>query len=435
MAQRTLFAGPSPEAPEELYALAEKGVMVRERDRVILDGHALVTTNTFFGRFPASYWQRWTSVGSVDVSAAVSGSGLLRVMASDSRGRRAHGGQPPGRGRPLRGRPPDRSPRQVRRRRGDVAGAADGDRRHDRRAGPVVGGRGDPVPPADRGHHLHVQPCRRLPGDARHPGLRSRGPQPSSAPCTSSTRAATRWSPATDFPALRDRLGVHAALHPPAEPRRGRGIHARYLRGRPQRDSRSGEPAADGRRHPARARHRSPATCPGRPRGPSRSSSAARCSTCCTPSGLHVGRRDRRSRHPPRRSPRGGRAGRHRRHRGAPGDPGRRRVQRVVDLPDPLRGGRGHRLSAAAVLPVGRHRVRPPGAGGGIPHGDAARGRRVARRFLVEELGRLVALLQLPQLADHQCAAQRVRPAPDRRTTWPGSWPTTWSPCATGWRR
>src|SRR5688500_18845547 len=53
MAQRTLFAGPSRAAPEELYALAEKGVMVRERDRVILDGHALVTTITFFGRFPA----------------------------------------------------------------------------------------------------------------------------------------------------------------------------------------------------------------------------------------------------------------------------------------------------------------------------------------------------------------------------------------------
>jgi galactofuranosylgalactofuranosylrhamnosyl-N-acetylglucosaminyl-diphospho-decaprenol beta-1,5/1,6-galactofuranosyltransferase len=86
IAQRTLFAGPSTEAPEELYALAEKGVMVRDRDQVILDGHALVTTNTFFGRFPASYWQRWTSVRTVDVIATVSGSGLVRVLASDSDG-------------------------------------------------------------------------------------------------------------------------------------------------------------------------------------------------------------------------------------------------------------------------------------------------------------------------------------------------------------
>ena len=62
LAQRTLFAGPSPEAPDELYAVVVRGVMVRERGRVILDGHAAVHTNTFFGRFPASYWQRWTSV-------------------------------------------------------------------------------------------------------------------------------------------------------------------------------------------------------------------------------------------------------------------------------------------------------------------------------------------------------------------------------------
>jgi galactofuranosylgalactofuranosylrhamnosyl-N-acetylglucosaminyl-diphospho-decaprenol beta-1,5/1,6-galactofuranosyltransferase len=85
-AQRTLFAGPSPEAPEELYVIADKGVIVPERDRVILDGHAVVTTNTYFGRFPASYWQRWTSVRAVDVTATISGSGLVRVMASDSDG-------------------------------------------------------------------------------------------------------------------------------------------------------------------------------------------------------------------------------------------------------------------------------------------------------------------------------------------------------------
>jgi galactofuranosylgalactofuranosylrhamnosyl-N-acetylglucosaminyl-diphospho-decaprenol beta-1,5/1,6-galactofuranosyltransferase len=61
-------------------------VMVRERDRVILDGHSTVSTNTYFGRFPASYWQRWTSARTVDVRAVVSGTGLLRVVASDSGG-------------------------------------------------------------------------------------------------------------------------------------------------------------------------------------------------------------------------------------------------------------------------------------------------------------------------------------------------------------
>ncbi|RBY86542.1 glycosyltransferase [Blastococcus sp. TF02A-30] len=86
VAQRTHFAGPSLEAPDELYAVAIRGVMVRERDRVVLDGHARVSTNTYFGRFPASYWQRWTSAPSVDVTAVVSGTGLVRVVASDADG-------------------------------------------------------------------------------------------------------------------------------------------------------------------------------------------------------------------------------------------------------------------------------------------------------------------------------------------------------------
>jgi galactofuranosylgalactofuranosylrhamnosyl-N-acetylglucosaminyl-diphospho-decaprenol beta-1,5/1,6-galactofuranosyltransferase len=86
VAQRTLFAGPTPSAPAALYCVAEQGVMVAERDRVVLDGHAVVSTNTYFGRFPASYWQRWTSVSAVDLTAVVTGTGLLRLVASDSQG-------------------------------------------------------------------------------------------------------------------------------------------------------------------------------------------------------------------------------------------------------------------------------------------------------------------------------------------------------------
>ncbi len=86
VAQRTLFIGPSPEAPDELYAVVEQGVAVRERHRLILDGHACVSTNTYFGRFPASYWQRWTSTESVRISAVLSGSGRVRVLASDTEG-------------------------------------------------------------------------------------------------------------------------------------------------------------------------------------------------------------------------------------------------------------------------------------------------------------------------------------------------------------
>jgi galactofuranosylgalactofuranosylrhamnosyl-N-acetylglucosaminyl-diphospho-decaprenol beta-1,5/1,6-galactofuranosyltransferase len=85
--QRTLFAPPRPEAPVDLYSVAVRGAVVRERDRLVLDGHASATTNTYFGRFPASYWQRWTSARSVTVTGLVSGSGEVRLVASDSDGR------------------------------------------------------------------------------------------------------------------------------------------------------------------------------------------------------------------------------------------------------------------------------------------------------------------------------------------------------------
>jgi galactofuranosylgalactofuranosylrhamnosyl-N-acetylglucosaminyl-diphospho-decaprenol beta-1,5/1,6-galactofuranosyltransferase len=84
--QRSLFAGPDPDAPDDLYCVLDEGVAERERGRLVLDGHARASTNTYFGRFPASYWQRWTSVRTVELSARVSGTGLLRLVASDSFG-------------------------------------------------------------------------------------------------------------------------------------------------------------------------------------------------------------------------------------------------------------------------------------------------------------------------------------------------------------
>ena len=83
IAQRLLFTGPTPEAPNDLYCLVPRGSVVRERDRVTLDGHTRASTNTYFGRFPASYWQRWTPVRAVHLHALVSGTGLLRLVASD----------------------------------------------------------------------------------------------------------------------------------------------------------------------------------------------------------------------------------------------------------------------------------------------------------------------------------------------------------------
>lgn len=82
--QRGLFFGPSALVPEDLYAVVERGGARRERHRVVLDPHSAVSTNTYFGRFHATYWQRWTTVGEVEVTALVSGTGRVRLMASDT---------------------------------------------------------------------------------------------------------------------------------------------------------------------------------------------------------------------------------------------------------------------------------------------------------------------------------------------------------------
>ena len=90
------------------------------------------------------------------------------------------------------------------------------------------------------------------------------------------------------------------------------------------------------------------------------------------------------------------------------GPPRRHRVQRLVVVPDPGRGRAGDRLPAAAVLPVGRHRVRLPRPRARLPHRRAARRRRLARRLRVEGLGRVAPVLQHAQRPDHRRAAHRL---------------------------
>jgi galactofuranosylgalactofuranosylrhamnosyl-N-acetylglucosaminyl-diphospho-decaprenol beta-1,5/1,6-galactofuranosyltransferase len=85
-AQRGLFRGPDPVCPDGLYATVERGSAVRERHRLVVHPHALVSMDTYFGRFPAAYWQRWTVVDQVDVELAVTGSGQLSLVASDAAG-------------------------------------------------------------------------------------------------------------------------------------------------------------------------------------------------------------------------------------------------------------------------------------------------------------------------------------------------------------
>lgn len=82
--QRGPFFGPSALVPEDLYARVEAGIARRERTRVTLKPGSLVSTNTYFGRFHATYWQRWTAVAEVEVQLVASGSGRVRLMASDT---------------------------------------------------------------------------------------------------------------------------------------------------------------------------------------------------------------------------------------------------------------------------------------------------------------------------------------------------------------
>ncbi|UZJ24554.1 glycosyltransferase [Rhodococcus antarcticus] len=86
VAQRGLFGGPSPLVSDDMYCLVERGIAHRSRTRVQLEPDARVSTNTYFGRLPASYWQRWTAVTEVTVSATVAGRGRVAVVASDVEG-------------------------------------------------------------------------------------------------------------------------------------------------------------------------------------------------------------------------------------------------------------------------------------------------------------------------------------------------------------
>ncbi|OLF07597.1 glycosyl transferase [Actinophytocola xinjiangensis] len=86
VAQRGLFNGPDPVCPEDLYAKVVHGAAVRERQRLVVRAGSEVTLDTYFGRFPASYWQRWTVVDTVDIEVTATGSGRLAVIASDIEG-------------------------------------------------------------------------------------------------------------------------------------------------------------------------------------------------------------------------------------------------------------------------------------------------------------------------------------------------------------
>jgi galactofuranosylgalactofuranosylrhamnosyl-N-acetylglucosaminyl-diphospho-decaprenol beta-1,5/1,6-galactofuranosyltransferase len=84
--QRAFFAAAFPEISDDLYSRCTTGVVERQRQRVTITPHAQLSTNTFFGRFPASYWQRWTDVTQVEFGVIAHGTGRISIRASDSAG-------------------------------------------------------------------------------------------------------------------------------------------------------------------------------------------------------------------------------------------------------------------------------------------------------------------------------------------------------------
>jgi galactofuranosylgalactofuranosylrhamnosyl-N-acetylglucosaminyl-diphospho-decaprenol beta-1,5/1,6-galactofuranosyltransferase len=87
--QRGIFTGPSAKVSDELYAVV-KGRSHRERQALRLEKGATAHTNTYFGRFAASYWQRWTTVTEVRATMVldVTKKARVQVVASDIAGHR-----------------------------------------------------------------------------------------------------------------------------------------------------------------------------------------------------------------------------------------------------------------------------------------------------------------------------------------------------------
>ncbi|PTR24239.1 galactofuranosylgalactofuranosylrhamnosyl-N-acetylglucosaminyl-diphospho-decaprenol beta-1,5/1,6-galactofuranosyltransferase [Rhodococcus sp. OK519] len=88
LVQRGLFTGPTARVKDEMYARIVSGSAHRERFEVRLDKGAIVDTDAYFGRFAASYYQRWTTVHEVQVGFAhdAGGRSLVLLRGSDSGG-------------------------------------------------------------------------------------------------------------------------------------------------------------------------------------------------------------------------------------------------------------------------------------------------------------------------------------------------------------
>jgi galactofuranosylgalactofuranosylrhamnosyl-N-acetylglucosaminyl-diphospho-decaprenol beta-1,5/1,6-galactofuranosyltransferase len=84
---RGVFCGPDIRIDPRLYAGGAKNARL-ERFGARLPAGSVVDTDTYFGRFAASYWQQWTAVDAVQVVVAYEAAATLRVslVAGDIEG-------------------------------------------------------------------------------------------------------------------------------------------------------------------------------------------------------------------------------------------------------------------------------------------------------------------------------------------------------------
>lgn len=91
LAQRTLFAGPHARVAPGMYIEANLAMVRPHRTEVRMEPGATFSTNTYFGRFAASYWQRYTGITSVrlefDHDCAPEAALRIEIKASDASGR------------------------------------------------------------------------------------------------------------------------------------------------------------------------------------------------------------------------------------------------------------------------------------------------------------------------------------------------------------
>ncbi|MDT5093322.1 MAG: galactofuranosylgalactofuranosylrhamnosyl-N-acetylglucosaminyl-diphospho-decaprenol [Mycobacterium sp.] len=81
---RGLFGGPSARVADDMYARIRRGKAHRERNAVHLEKGATVDTNTYFGRLPASYFQRWTTASEVQLKLVFDTSSPVRLVLCGS---------------------------------------------------------------------------------------------------------------------------------------------------------------------------------------------------------------------------------------------------------------------------------------------------------------------------------------------------------------